>query len=275
VDAEPRLRREINANVANGARMYDYMLGGKDNFAADRELADRLIAAQPGALASVRANRAFLKRAVRYVTEAGIRQFIDIGSGLPTMENTHEIAQRAAPDARVVYVDNDPTVIVHGRAMLADIGPTAVADADVRRPEAILRHSEVRRLIDFDRPVAFLLLGILHYVTDQEDPYRIVARFREAMAPGSYLVVTHYTGDDNPHEVDGSIKMVRKSPASTVPVARTRDQIERFFDHLEILDPGIVPVHQWRSDRPYSLDQRFYLWAGVGRAGVGRSTASS
>jgi O-methyltransferase involved in polyketide biosynthesis len=263
VTEERALPTELNTNVAHPARLYDYWLGGKDNFAVDRELAEKILAAQPGSLESVRANREFLKRAVRYAAGAGIRQFIDIGSGLPTVENTHEIAQRCLPDPRVVYVDIDPTVIVHGRALLADAGSTVVVQGDVRRPEMIFEHPDVRRLIDFDQPIAVLFLGVLHFVAEEEDPYGIMSRIRDAIAPGSHVILSHLTGDDDPQTMEGSINIVKRSPVSVVSLPRTFDQVERLFEKLEILDPGIVPVHQWRPDGPVSMDRRFWLWAGV------------
>ncbi|HEX6468752.1 MAG TPA: SAM-dependent methyltransferase [Streptosporangiaceae bacterium] len=262
---EYRLPSELNTTVAHPARLYDYWLGGKDNFAVDRELGDKIVAAQPGSLESIRANRAFLKRAVRNAADAGIRQFIDIGSGLPTVENTHEMAQRYVPDPRVAYVDIDPIAVVHGRAILADSGGTIAVQGDVRHPEMIFDHPEVRELIDFDQPVAVLLLGVLHYVAEEEDPYDIMSRIRDAIAPGSQVILSHLTGDDDPRTMEGSINIVKRSPVSVVSLPRTFEQIERLFEKLEVLDPGIVPVHQWRPDGPVSMERRFWLWAGVGR----------
>ncbi|HEU5157697.1 MAG TPA: SAM-dependent methyltransferase [Streptosporangiaceae bacterium] len=255
----------INTNVAHPARLYDYWLGGKDNFAVDRELAEKIVAAQPGSLESVRANRAFLKRAVRHAADAGIRQFIDIGSGLPTVENTHEIARQCLPDPRVVYVDIDPIAIVHGRALLADAGSTAAIQGDVRHPEAIFDHPELRELIDFDQPVAVLLLGVLHYVAEEEDPYGVMSHIHDAIASDSHVILSHLTGDDDPKTMEGSMNIVKSAPVSVVSVPRTYDQIERLFEKLEVLDPGIVPVHRWRPDGPVSMDRRFWLWAGVAR----------
>jgi hypothetical protein len=206
-----------------------------------------------------------LKRAVLFAADAGIRQFIDIGSGLPTVENTHEIAQQCVPDPRVVYVDIDPIAIVHGQALLADAGSTAAVHGDVRRPEMIFDHPEVRELIDFDQPVAVLLLGVLHYVAEEEDPYGVMSRIRDAIVPGSLVILSHLTGDDDPKTMAGSIGIVKRSPVSVVSLPRTYEQIERLFEKLEILDPGVVPVHQWRPDGPVSLDRRFWLWAGVAR----------
>ena len=181
----------INTGVPNPARIYDYFLGGKDNFPADREVAEQVVAIAPVARDIVEDNRAFLRRAVRLLAgEAGIRQFIDLGSGLPTQGNVHEIAQAAVPDARVVYVDNDAMVVTHSRALLAGDN-TAAIEADLRDPDSVMGHPEVRELIDFDQPIALLLMAILHFVPDDEDPYGIVARFRDALPAGSYLALSH------------------------------------------------------------------------------------
>jgi hypothetical protein len=188
----------FEASTPNVARMYDYYLGGKDNFPADRQAAERVLAIVPEVRAAVRANRAFVGRAVRFLAAAGVRQFLDVGSGLPTRRNVHEVAHELAPDARVVYVDDDPVVVVHGRALLACTDTVAVVQGDLRRPEEVLGHPEVRALIDLDEPVAVLLTLVLHFVTDAEDPVGIVRRLRDAMAPGSYLVVSHGTGDPRP-----------------------------------------------------------------------------
>ena len=183
----------INTGVPNPARIYDYLLGGKDNFPADRQVAEQLLAIAPVARDVVEDNRAFLRRAVRVLTrEAGIRQFIDLGSGLPTQGNVHEIAQAIAPDARVVYVDNDAMVVTHSRALLAGNNTVAI-QADLREPDRILGHPEVRELIDFHQPIALLLMAILHFIPDDEDPLGIVARFRDALPTGSYLAISHGT----------------------------------------------------------------------------------
>jgi hypothetical protein len=250
----------LNTDVAHPARVYDYWLGGKDNYAADRAVAERIMAIAPDMPRSAWTNRQFLKRAVRFVAEQGIRQFLDIGSGLPTVENTHEIAQWVAPDARVVYVDNDPIVRVHGQALLADAATTTVVQADVREPAAILTHPDVRRFIDFTQPVAVLLLGVLHFVSDEEDPYGIMSRLRAAMAPGSYLIFSHITGDADP-ETRRVLNDAVNRQSRAIP--RTRGDVERFFAGFEILEPDIVPPDRWRPDDPEHMD-RFWLWAGVG-----------
>lgn len=254
----------FTSTVAHSARVYDYWLGGKDNFAADREAAEKVLSIAPDAAGSVRANRGFLRRAVRFVAEAGVRQFLDVGSGLPTAENTHQVAQRITPDARVVYVDNDPMVLAHGRAMLADAGSTAVLRADAHDPGAIVHSPVVRELIDFEQPFALLLLGILNFVVDEEKSREVVAVLRDAMPSGSYLLLSHVTGDADPEQGERLQAVVDRDAGG---VMRTRDQIKQFFAGFEILDPGIVPVDRWRSERrpkkPAAME-RFWLWSGVG-----------
>ena len=262
----------INTGVPNPARIYDYFLGGKDNFPADREVAEQVVAIAPVARDIVEDNRAFLRRAVRLLAgEAGIRQFIDLGSGLPTQGNVHEIAQAAAPDARVVYVDNDAMVVTHSRALLAGDN-TAAIEADLRDPDSVMRHPEVRELIDFDQPIALLLMAILHFVPDEEDPYGIVVRFRDALPAGSYLALSHGTRDI-PARTDMSpeamaemgTKVERLYQLTTASlVTRTRAQVERFFDGFDLLDPGLVEIQLWRPDEADALlPGGFY--GGVGR----------
>jgi S-adenosyl methyltransferase len=258
--------------VPNPARIYDYLLGGKDNYPADREVAEQVVAVAPVTREVVRDNRAFLRRAVGFLTEeAGVRQFIDLGSGLPTHGNVHEIAQAIAPDARVVYVDNDAMVVTHSRALLADDN-TITVQADLREPDAILGHPEVRKLIDFDRPVALLLLAILHFVPDDQDPHGIVARFRDLLPAGSYLALSHSTRDVpvrpdmTPAEMTEMGTKVQRlyQMTTTLIVPRTRTQVERFFDGFDLVDPGLVEIQRWRPDRQSSLlPGGFY--GGVGR----------
>jgi hypothetical protein len=254
---------DLNTHIPHPARVYDYWLGGKDNFAADREVAQKTLVVAPETSLSARSNRAFLRRAVRLAAQAGIRQFLDIGSGLPTMENTHEVAQGTAAQARVVYVDNDPIVSVHGRALLANNGLTTVVQADLRDPDSILQHHDVRRLIDFDQPVALLLLGVLHFVPDEDDPNGLVTRLREAMVTGSYLIFSHLTGDADPIKAEEAMDVWRQSPG-TPPTLRDHAQAERFFDGFDILEPGIVPPDKWRPEADAEDPERFWLWAGVG-----------
>jgi hypothetical protein len=261
----------VNTGVPNPARIYDYLLDGKDNFPADRDVAEQLLAIAPVARDVVEDNRAFLRRAVRFLAgEAGIRQFIDIGSGLPTQGNVHEIAQAVAPDARVVYVDNDAMVVTHSRALLAGDN-TAAIRADLREPDVLLGHAELRELIDFDQPIALLLLAILHFFDDDQDPYGIVARFRDALPAGSYLAISHGTRDI-PERSDLSpaamaemgAKVERLYQLTTASlVTRTRAQVERFFAGFDLLEPGVVEIQLWRPDGEGSkLPGGFY--GGVG-----------
>jgi hypothetical protein len=233
--------------VAHPARVYDYWLGGKDNFAADREAAERVLAAAPGLRFRVRANRAFLGRATRYLAaEAGIRQFLDIGTGIPTADNTHEVAQRAAPDSRVVYVDNDPIVLLHAQALLRSTpqGTTDYLQADLRDPGMILDRAAA--VMDLDQPVAVMLLGVLHLIQDSEDPWGIVAGLMTAVSAGSYLTISHPAIDI--HHAQANAQRVYNERVSTPQTLRTREEVARFFTGLELVEPGLVQVHQWRPD---------------------------
>jgi SAM-dependent methyltransferase len=263
MDDADRPPTALRTDVSHPARVYDYWLGGKDNFAADREMAERLVAAIPGAAGSARANRAFLKQAVRFVVGSGVKQFIDIGSGLPTAENTHEIAFQADPECRVVYVDNDPIVRVHGQALLARTGSTVVVQADLRHTDEILANPEVAGLIDFGRPVALLLLGVLHFLPDDE-AHAVLDRLRRAVAPGSVLVISHLTADSDPEGMGRFIDVLTSAPDATVSIPRTRNQIERFFTGFKLVDPGLVAVHRWRPTQLNGASDRFWLWAGAG-----------
>jgi hypothetical protein len=237
----------LDTSVAHPARVYDYWLGGKDNFAADREAAERVLAVAPGLRFRVRANRAFLGRTTRYLAgEAGIRQFLDIGTGIPTGDNTHEVAQRAAPDARVVYVDNDPIVLLHAQALLRSTpqGATDYVQADLRDPGLILERAA--GLLDFGQPVAVMLLGVLHLISDDEDPWGIAARLMDAVPAGSYLTISHPAIDI--HKAQPTVQKVYNENVSTPETLRTRDETARFFTGLELVEPGLVQVHQWRPD---------------------------
>ncbi|QFG27149.1 SAM-dependent methyltransferase [Actinomadura sp. WMMB 499] len=246
--------------------MYDYYLGGTDNFAGDRRAAHRVIAEAPEVLLLARENRRFLQRAVRFLArDAGMRQFLDIGTGLPTQGNVHEIAQREAADARVVYVDNDPKVLAHSRALkTTEAGATSVVTADLRDPQSILGHAETRRLIDFDQPVAILLVAVLHFISNDSDPYGIVRRLCAAMAPGSYLAISHVTADPRPEQANG-LRKVYRSTANPV-THRTRSQVDRFFDELEYVDPGLVYVPAWRPDGVSDVaPEEVWILGGVGQ----------
>jgi O-methyltransferase involved in polyketide biosynthesis len=253
-----------DTGIAHPARIYDYLLGGKENYAADRAAADALIESGPDALPGVRANRAFLSRAVRYLAgEAGIRQFLDIGTGLPTADNTHEVAQRVAPECRVVYVDNDPIVLAHGRALLDSTpeGATAYIEADARNTDLILR--EAAATLDFSQPVAVMALMVLHYVPDADDPAHVVSRLMDAVPPGSYLAVSTTTTDINPDRVTSVASQLNKQMGPTQITPRTRDQIARCFHGTDLVEPGLVHLPQWRA----TADPGFVMacLAGVGR----------
>ena len=250
----------------NGARIYDYMLGGKDNYQPDRAAAQAMLDTNPAAWRTAQANRAFLGRAVRLAaTEGGIQQFLDIGTGLPTQQNVHQVAQDVIPQSRTVYVDNDPVVITHANALLAATNQVAVANADLRRPAEILDHPATQQLIDFSQPVGLLLVAVLHFVSEQDDPAAIVRTLREAMAPGSYLILSH-TIDDSPQEITDSARSGFKR-AGTPLFPRTRARVEQFFEGFEILEPGLVDVQNWRSDGTEEAagSSAWVLAGGVGR----------
>jgi hypothetical protein len=255
----------IDASTPNPARIYDYLLGGKDNYPADRDAAEAILGVAPQARQGAKENRAFLQRAVRSLAaEAGIRQFLDIGTGLPTQGNVHQVAHEVAPDARVVYVDNDPVVHAHANALLADHITTIAVLADLREPDAILGDSRVRAVLDFTRPVAVLLVAVLHFIRDEEDPVRIVARLRDAMAPDSFLVVSHATADFHP-DVAAKVTDVYQQ-ASAPLVLRSRSQIARFFGGFDLLAPGLVQPVEWRPDAagPFGPSAGGF-YSGVGR----------
>jgi hypothetical protein len=262
--AEQWLPSSIDMSRPSVARMYDYYLDGKDNFAVDREAVERVEAAVPEVRQLARENRAFLRRAVRFMVAAGVRQFIDIGAGLPTAGNTHEIAQRAAPEARVVYVDNDPIVLAHGRALLATNHSTTVVSADLRQPAELIGHPEVRRLIDFGQPVGVLLIAMTHFLAEHErEP--VMGALRTAVAPGSYLAATHVTSDRHPAEaVEGVESAYRATP--TPVYFRRHGEVLRLFDGFELVEPGLVTVDAWRPDQtepaPTPTD---WLYGGVAR----------
>jgi hypothetical protein len=242
----------FDTSLAHPARVYDYLLGGKDNYQADRETAEQAIAAAPNILAGVRANRAFLRRAVQYLAaEAGIRQFLDIGTGLPTADNTHQVAQAAAAECRIVYVDNDPIVLAHARALLSSTpeGATAYIEADARDSGTIL--GEAARTLDFSQPVAVMMLLVLQYVPDSDGPDEVVARVMGGMSPGSYLTISDTTRDIDAGRTTGAVSRLNAGMGPTHLTLRTRDEIAHRFAGLDLVDPGIVPVPQWRA--PHGL----------------------
>ena len=257
---------KIDTSVAHPARVYDYWLGGKDNFAADREAAERVLAVTPGLRFRVRANRAFLARAVQYLAgEAGIRQFLDIGTGIPSANNTHEVAQAVAPDSRIVYADNDPIVLAHARALLASgpHGTTQYVHGDVREPAAILRAAA--DTLDLSQPTALMLLGILHLIQDSEDPYQIVATLMDALPPGSYLAISHAASDLLDQETMHSFADSWNSRGQQRITWRTRDQVARFFADTDLVEPGLVRVDEWHPAPGTINAGKSNEWGAVGR----------
>lgn len=268
--ADERLAASIPTKVdvtkPSVARGYDYLLGGKDNFAVDRAFAQEWIDNAPGIVDEALENRAFLGRVVDYLAgEAGIRQFIDLGTGLPTQENVHQVAQRVAPGARVVYVDNDPIVLAHGRALLATNDATTVITADMRRPEQILADSDLRKLIDVDEPVAVLFISVLHCIPDADDPAGIVGKMLEAFPPGSYLALSHLVSDDPVAAEQLTAMMLAKTEWGRV---RSPEETRAFFDGLELVEPGLVDVRQWRPRAAPGApieDRNVWEYGGVAR----------
>ena len=256
---------EIDTSRPHPARMYDYYLGGRDNYEVDREAAERVLDALPEMRPAARANRHFLRRSVRFLTESGIRQIIDIGTGIPTSPNTHEIAHAVSPDVRVAYIDNDPIVATHAGARLTGAGNTGFFLGDLRRPRTILEHPTIGGLIDFDQPVAVLLVAVLHFVADSEDPAGIVATLRDALPKGSHLVISHATSEVYPSSMPEVNRVYEKATATLN--TRSHDEVLALFDGFELLEPGLVDAMLWRPDEE-SADpsiERSGLHSGVAR----------
>jgi hypothetical protein len=266
---ETRLPPEIDTSRAHPARIYDYALGGKNNFAADREIGDKVFASWPGARSAARENRMFLGRAVRYlVAEAGIRQFLDIGTGLPTVNSVHEVAQRIAPSSRVVYVDNDPLVLTHARALLtsASDGRTAYIPADLRNPAGILANPVVREVLDFTKPAALMLVAILHFISDDDNPAEVVAALLDALPAGSYLVASHLTGEHDPAAQTSTERAYR---GASLPAQWRNSDVfaEIAFAGMELVPPGVVLVSEWRREgnAPGPAPHEVNFYGGVAR----------
>jgi S-adenosyl methyltransferase len=240
---------DLQTDRPHPARVYDYLLGGKDNFAADRAAAEAGLQANPNSRIPPRENRAFLRRAVRFLArEAGVGQFLDIGTGIPTSPNVHEIAQDIEPRARIVYVDNDPIVLAHARALLT-VGPAGKAayiDADLRDVEGILGSADLRDTLDLSRPVALLLIAIMHFIPDEDDPWGLAGRLLDALPSGSFLALSHLTGDFDPAAWEGVAAVYRRS--GVIMRVRSRPEIERFFAGLDLVEPGVVSLPRWRPD---------------------------
>jgi hypothetical protein len=259
-------RPTFDTSVAHIARVYDYWLGGKDNYAADRKAGDAALEAFPYIAAGVRANRAFLARVVRYLAdEAGIRQFLDIGTGIPTANNTHEVAQAVAPDSRVVYVDNDPIVLAHARALLTSSpeGATSYLEADFRDADTIL--AAARETLDFSRPVAIMLIAILHLIDDEADPHGTVAKLIAAVPSGSYLAISHLSSDIMASAARTEAHDRLRELMHEKQTLRNREEVASFFTGLDMVEPGLVPLPQWRPNTEAEAKSPTALWGGVAR----------
>ncbi|MCF6522117.1 SAM-dependent methyltransferase [Streptomyces sp. JJ36] len=268
---QPGAERDLGLDRHHSARIYDYFLGGKTNYPPDREVGDKLLAAFPGFRTAARTNRSFMHRAARFLAERGVRQFLDVGTGIPTPPNLHEVVQQVVPDARVVYVDNDPIVLAHARALLNGTpeGRTAYIEADVTDPAAILDAPQLHETLDMAQPVALSLVGLFHYLVDEQRPYDLVRALVDPLAPGSYLVFSHCTPDFAPEEWKSAIEVYKQDGGSAQ--VRSREEIEGFFAGLELVEPGIEVPHRWHPDEDTSQlvsigeldDAAVSLWAGV------------
>jgi SAM-dependent methyltransferase len=258
----------IDISVPSVSRIYDYYLGGSHNFEVDREAARKAMEFMPGLPAIMRANRSFMRRAVKYALDEGVRQFLDIGSGIPTFGNVHEVAHAVDPESAVVYVDHDPVAVAHSQAVLRDEPRAAVATADLREPGRILGSPEAQELLDLGRPVALLLVAVLHFIEDEDDPFAAVAELRDALAPGSLIAISHASYDGIPvpeEQADGAVGVYRsfRNPL----VMRTREETARFFEGFEMAEPGLVRMPFWRPEIPPAQEDP-YAFAGF--VGVGR-----
>ncbi|MEU8871307.1 SAM-dependent methyltransferase [Streptomyces javensis] len=263
----------LNQGRPHSARMYDYFLGGKDNYVADREAAAKVLTLWPGVMIAARTNRAWMHRAIRFLAaERGIRQFLDIGTGIPTRPNLHEVAQGIAPEARVVYVDNDPIVLAHAQALLKSRpeGRTAYVHGDITEPEAVLASPDLTEVLDLSQPVALSLVSLLHFVPDEWGPYDLVQRLVDALAPGSFLVLSHITPDFDPEATQKTVQVYHSGGIQGK--IRTRDEVRRFFTGLEMVEPGLEVPHRWRTDLAETdshvetgdvTDEEVSFWAGV------------
>ncbi|MGW6937245.1 SAM-dependent methyltransferase [Lentzea sp. NPDC054927] len=262
---------EVDLTRPSAARVYDYYLGGAHNFAVDRQMAERAMGMWPDLPLIMQANRAFLRRAVQFCVDAGVRQFLDLGSGIPTAGNVHEVAQAAAPDARVAYVDNDPIAVAYSRTILDGNQRTAAVLADLRKPDEVLGNPEVRSLLNFDEPIAVMMVAVLHFVSDGDDPAAIVAGYREVMAPGSFLVLSHASQDGQPHQADSHQNLYRRTP--TPMTMRSKAQVIDLFEGFDVVEPGVVFLPLWRPASLDDVDEHPERFSGL--AAVGRRTAAA
>jgi len=261
--------RSVDVSVPSMARTYDFLLGGAHNFAVDRELAVHVARVMPDARSAARVNRAFLGRVVRFMTDRGIRQFLDIGSGIPTVANVHEVAQSVAPECRVVYVDKDPVAVAHSELLLADNDRATVVHADMRDPESILDHPETRGLLDLDQPVGLLMLMMLHWVPDADDPWGLMVRYRDALAPGSHLAITHVTADGQDERLSEVTDLIEVSRSADRLTERPQERVRALFGDFELVEPGLVGCAGWRptgrGDISESPEMNTVIYGGVAR----------
>jgi len=253
----------IDLEKPSAARMYDYLLGGNHNFAVDREFVEELMTRQPTVKRFAIMNRAFMRRAVLFLMENGIRQFLDLGSGIPTVGNVHEIAQGIDPSSRVVYVDNEQVAVAHSQLLLSGNKNAAMVQADITRPLLVLQDPETKRLLDFERPVGLLAITIGHYVLDDQDPYGVFATYRDAVAPGSYLALSHFTSDFDEAGTEEVTEMMKRSQNNVV--SRTRAQVLDLFGDFELVEPGVVTTSQWHPEQAGDTEPGGddWLWSGV------------
>lgn len=260
--------RSVDVSVPNMARTYDYLLGGAHNFEVDRRLAEHVERVMPDARSAARVSRAFLARCVRYMVENGVRQFLDIGSGIPTVANVHEVAQNEVPDCRVVYVDKDPIAVAHSELMLVDNDRATVLHADMRDPASILDHPRTRALLDFDQPIGLLMLMMLHWLPDDADPWRLMSRYRDTLAPGSFLAITHVTGDNQDRHVAEVTDLIKDSRSADQLFERSHEEVRSLFGDFELVEPGLVGCASWRSTGPSDIsddpETNRVIYGGVG-----------
>jgi hypothetical protein len=269
-DEDRRPSADLDTTRPNVARMTDYFLGGKDNFAADRKAAQELLAIAPEIPVMAKAAQAFQGRVVRYLIEHGITQFINVRSGLPTQSNTHQVARSFSADARVVYVDDDPVVLSHARAILGKDPHTGVVEGDVLHPDELIADPGLRKLIDFDRPLAILIFGGLQFIPDEDGPFASIARWRDSMPAGSHLALSHVVFDTRPDAAKPIVDIYRQILDRSEDASRTREQVLPFFDGLELVEPGLVYVREWRPDNPLAVQVPGKAWmvGGVARKGT-------
>ncbi|MET8158660.1 SAM-dependent methyltransferase [Sphaerisporangium sp. NPDC005289] len=266
-DEAPRLRAILDTTVPNQARIANYFLGGKDNFAADREAAEQILAVAPEIRVMARESQAFHARTVRYMVEQGVTQFLNIGAGIPSEHNTHQIARSLAPEARVVYVSNDPVVLSHSRALLATDAKTGVVEGDIMHPAELMADAGLRRVIDVSRPVGIVVLSSLQFIPDEDDPYKRVAELRDLLAAGSHLMIVHAVFDSRPEVAPPIVDVYRRVFGRIEDASRRRAEVMGFFDGFEMVEPGLVYIRAWRPDNPLNVHNPDKAWlvGGVGR----------